>query len=769
MSFFADRLKRYYAVYTGGFILLILALVKLEELGMPARWIGYVFLFFTIAVYAVIGIMTRTADVSEYYVAGRRVPALFNGMATGADWMSAASFIGMAGTLYLSGFQGLAFILGWTGGFVLVALLLAPYLRRFGEYTIPDFLGSRYGGNAVRLVGVGAAIMASFVYVVAQIYGVGVITSRFVGLQFEIGVFVGLAGILVCSFLGGMRAVTWTQVAQYVILIIAYITPVAILSYQVTGVPVPQAVYGQVLQKVEVLENRIFELPAEQEARRMFRERADTYAEKIMRLPGSLQEERETLTQRINELKSSDAQMRDIVNVERLRRELPHDADQARLRWEEAMGTARARGAEPNHHAEAYPGELEESRYLLKLNFLTLVLCLMIGTAALPHVLIRYYTTPTVKAARDSVFWSLLLILLLYITAPAYAVFAKFEVLNHLVETPIAKLPGWVAAWAKVGLVTIEDINGDGILQLAELALNPDVIVLATPEIAGMPYVISGLVAAGGLAAALSTADGLLLTITSSLSHDVYFRIFRPDSSTQLRLVISKSLLLVVAVLAATVAAQRPGSILSMVSWAFSIAGSAFFPALVLGIFWKRANRAGAVAGMVAGLGLSIFYIVRLEFDGLPWLGISGQHMAPWFGIQSASAGVFGVACGFLVNIVVSLLTAPPSEEIQRFLEQIRYPTPRWQAGKPSRMAEYWRKTSCFTLALLVVWAATTVLVVWYARELNSMAFFNFPLGFYMSAQGALIIYLLITWIYARRMDRLDDQYGVDQRNREAG
>ena len=769
MSSFADQLKRYYAVYTGGFILLILALVKLEEMGMPPRWIGYVFLFFTIAVYAVIGIMTRTSDVSEYYVAGRRVPALFNGMATGADWMSAASFIGMAGTLYLSGFQGLAFILGWTGGFVLVALLLAPYLRRFGEYTIPDFLGSRYGGNTVRLVGVGAAILASFVYVVAQIYGVGVITSRFVGLQFEIGVFVGLAGILVCSFLGGMRAVTWTQVAQYVILIIAYITPVAILSYQVTGVPVPQVIYGEVLQKIETLENRIFELPAEQEARKLFRERADLYAEKIMRLPASLQEERETLTARINTLKSSDSQMRDIVNAERLRRELPRDADQARLSWEGAMFAAAARGAEPTHHAEAYPGELEEARRLLKLNFLTQVFCLMLGTAALPHVLIRYYTTPTVKAARDSVFWSLLLILILYVTAPAYAVFAKYEVLNHLAETPIAKLPGWVAAWAKVGLVSIEDINLDGILQLAELSLSPDVIVLATPEIAGMPYVISGLVAAGGLAAALSTADGLLLTITSSLSHDVYFRILRPDAPTQLRLVISKSLLLVVAVLAATVASQRPGTILSMVSWAFSIAASALFPALVLGIFWKRANQAGAIAGMAAGLGLALFYILRLEFDGLPWLGLGADQMAPWFGIQSSSAGVFGVAIGFLVNILVSLCTAPPSQEIRRFLEQIRYPTPRRQAGQSERMAEYWRKTSRFTLALLVVWAATTILVVWYARELNQFHFLNFPLGFYMAAQGALVIYLGITWIYARRMNRLDDQYGVDQRDREAG
>ena len=670
------RLQRYYLLYTGGFILFVAALALLEDHGMPPRWIGYSFLIFTISMYAVIGIMSRTSDVSEFYVAGRRVPAFFNGMATGADWMSAASFIGLAGTLYLSGYQGLAFVLGWTGGFVLVALLLAPYLRRFGEYTIPDFLSARYGGNAIRLVAVGAAILASFVYVVAQIYGVGVITSRFVSLQFEIGVFVGLAGILVCSFLGGMRAVTWTQVAQYVILIIAYVTPVAILSWSVTGNPVPQVVYGQVLQQVQQMEDKLFDSPAEVDARRLYRERADGYAQKIMQLPNSLSLEREDLTARINELKASDAQMKDIVALERQRRDLPHDPDQARLRWETAMFAAAERAAPPIHHAAAFPGD-DDAGWVQRINFLALVFCLTVGTAALPHVLMRYYTTPSVREARESVFWSLLFILLLYITAPAYAVFVKYEVFTHLVDIPIAKLPGWVAAWSKIGLVSIEDINRDGILQLAELSLNPDVIVLATPEIAGMPYVVSGLVAAGGLAAALSTADGLLLTITSALSHDVYYRIFRPQSSTQFRLVISKSMLLVVAVLAATVAAQKPGTILSMVAWAFSIAGSAFFPALVLGIFWRRATRAGALAGMVVGLSVAIYYIFRVEFNTIPWLGVSGFRMEPWFHVQSTSAGVFGVAAGFITIILVSLFTKAPEKEVEAFLDAIRRVRPR--------------------------------------------------------------------------------------------
>ncbi|MBI2307371.1 MAG: VC_2705 family sodium/solute symporter [Rhodocyclales bacterium] len=671
----ATRLRKYYLAYTGGFMVLIALLALLEWQGMPPRWIGYAFLFFTIMIYAAIGIMSRTANVSEYYVAGRRVPAVFNGMATGADWMSAASFIGLAGTLYLSGYQGLAYVMGWTGGYVLVALLLAPYLRKFGQYTIPDFLAARYGGNAARLVGVFAAVLASFVYVVAQIYGVGLIASRFVGLQFEIGIFLGLAGILVCSFLGGMRAVTWTQVAQYVILIIAYIAPVALLSLKVTSVPVPQLVYGEVLEKVRVLETQIFHLPAEEDARRRYQERADAYGARIERLPASLAEEKQRLSAVINERKlDANASMREVLALERQRRELPATPEQARAKWGEAKQAAQERASVPSHHAEAFPGASEEQRNAARINFLTLVFCLMIGTAALPHILVRYYTTPSVREARKSVFWSLLFILALYLTAPAYAVFAKYEIYLHLVNSEIARLPGWIAAWGKLGLVSIEDINGDGLLQLAELTLNPDVIVLATPEIAGLPYVVSGLVAAGALAAALSTADGLLLTITGALSHDVYYKVIRPQASTQWRLVISKSLLLVVAVMAAMVAAQKPATILSMVAWAFSIAGAAFFPALVLGIFWRRANKQGAVAGMLAGLLMTLYYMLRVQFDNLPWLGLHGIGMEPWLEVQSTSAGIWGVPVGFVVIAVVSLLTPPPPQQTQDLVERLRYP-----------------------------------------------------------------------------------------------
>ncbi|HNC51118.1 MAG TPA: cation acetate symporter [Accumulibacter sp.] len=674
MADYKIPLRRYYASYTVGFFVFILGLGVLERHGMPPRWIGYSFLLLTILLYATIGVLARTASVSEYYVAGRRVPAVFNGMATGADWMSSASFMGLAGTLYLSGYQGLAYVMGWTGGYVLVALLLAPYLRRFGQFTVPDFLAARYGGNLARLVGVFATVLASFVYVVAQIYAVGLITSRFVGLQFEVGVFVGLAGILVCSFLGGMRAVTWTQVAQYAILIVAYLVPVTILSYQVTGIPLPQLTYGQVLQKVQVLEEGIFDEPAEVDARRLFHERADGYYERILSLPASLDQERHHLTQQINDLKSSNVQMREVAALERQRRELPTSSTEARAYWETLMRQAGQRSMEPEHHLTPFPGNGEAVNDTARLNFLSLMFCLMVGTAALPHVLTRYYTTPSVREARNSVFWSLFFILALYLTAPAYAAFAKHEIYSHLVGSSMAQLPVWVSSWGKIGMVSIEDINNDGILQLAELSFNPDVILLATPEIAGLPYVVSGLVAAGALAAALSTADGLLLTIASALAHDVYYKIFRPKATTQWRLVVSKSLLLVVAVLAASVASQKPATILFMVAWAFSLAGSAFFPALILGVFWKRATATGAVSGMIIGLASTIYYMVRVHFDSIPWLGIHGIGMEPWLGIQSTAAGVWGVAAGFLTIVVVSLFGKPPSGATQDFVESVRYP-----------------------------------------------------------------------------------------------
>ncbi|MHB1373295.1 MAG: sodium:solute symporter family protein [Thauera sp.] len=665
---FARQLRRYYGVYTLTFAVFVVLLAIGESMGLSQQLIGHVFLFVTIAIYATIGVMSRTSDVSEYYVAGRRVPAMFNGMATAADWMSAASFIGLAGTLYFSGFEGLAFVTGWTGGFVLVALLLAPYLRKFGQYTIPDFLGARYQGNVARLVGLAATVLASFVYLVAQIYGVGLVTSRFVSVEFEIGLFIGLAGILVCSFLGGMRAVTWTQVAQYVILIIAYLVPVVILSYKLTGIPIPQAVYGSVLQQISAREDVLIDAPTEVEVRKLYAARAQDFADKIAKLPDSLDIERRRMVDQLNEMRLGDAQARDIALTERALRDLPRTPAEAQQLWERARIEALERSKPPPRHADAHPGATERESTIARNNFLALMFVLMVGTAALPHILMRYYTTPGVMEARRSVMWSLFFIFLLYVTAPAYAVFAKWEVYHNVVGSSLGILPDWVASWGRVGLVRIEDLNGDGILQLAELRLNTDVIVLATPEIAGLPYVVSGLVAAGGLAAALSTADGLLLTISNALSHDLYYKVINPKASTHRRLVISKSQLLVVAVVAAWVASLRPDNILFMVGLAFSIGASSFFPALVLGIFWKRANRPGAVTGMLAGLTVTLIYVVRTH----PFFG--GSMANAWLDINPISAGVFGVPLGFLTIIIVSLLTKPPPREIQDLVDYVRYP-----------------------------------------------------------------------------------------------
>jgi len=669
---FNQQLKKYYAFYTGGFIAFLIFLAIGEKMGMPRQWIGYIFLFATIALYAGIGIMSRTADVAEYYVAGRRVPAFFNGMATGADWMSAASFIGMAGGLYLQGYDGLAFIMGWTGGYCLVALFLAPYLRKFGQFTIPDFLGARYGGNIARFIGVIAAILCSFTYVVAQIYGVGLITSRFTGVEFGVGVFLGLAGILVCSFLGGMRAVTWTQVAQYIILIIAYMIPVVMLSVKQTGFPIPQFIYGKQLEKVTALEKKLAADPKEIEVRSIFKQRAKVAEARIEGLPASYETEKAAVAKKVEELKAANAPAGEIRAAEKLLADFPKSVDEAGSKWIADRNAANARAAPPLKHAEPFSAPTEQGRDIKRRNFLALIFCLMVGTAALPHILMRYYTTPSVNEARVSVFWSLFFIFLLYFTAPALAVLVKFEVYQNLIGSKIADLPGWVASWAKVdpALMRIQDVNHDGILQLSELTLGQDIVVLATPEIAGLPYVISGLVAAGGLAAALSTADGLLLTIANALSHDVYYKMIDPHATTQRRVTISKILLLVVAIVAAYVTSLKPGDILFLVGAAFSLAASAFFPALVMGVFWKRATKWGAVLGMVVGLGICVYYMVTRY----PFFGI---NMPLWWDIQPISSGLFGVPAGILTIIVVSLLTPEPARDVQELVEHVRYPNLR--------------------------------------------------------------------------------------------
>jgi len=576
---FLANLGKVYGGYTGGFIGFTILLAILEQFGVSNQVIGYAFVFLTIGVYAYIGILSRTAELSEYYVAGRVVPAFYNGMATGADWMSAASFISMAGGLYLAGYANLGYVLGWTGGYVLVAILLAPYLRKFGQFTVPDFLGTRYEGNVARVCGVIVLFSASFTYIVAQCFGIGIITSRFIGISFELAIFVGLLGILVCSMLGGMRAVTWTQVAQYIILIIAYLVPVIWLSTKKYGVPIPELTYGQALQQISELEKQL-----------------------------------------------------GIVR--------PHVAafvdNTGKFSWNEFH------------------------------NFWALVLCLMVGTASLPHVLMRYFTTPNVRQARESVGWSIFFIFLLYFTAPAYAAFCKLEVYQNVIGQPIASLPAWVQNWSQVGgLLTIRDANNDGILQLAEFVINQDIIVLSMPEIAGLPYVISGLVAAGGLAAALSTADGLLLAIANALSHDIYYKMIDPKASTMKRLMVARVLLVVVAIIGAAVAGTRPSGIIQMVAWAFSLAAAGLFAPLVLGIWWKRTTSTGAILGMMSGFLVCLYYLIGTRYFDMPL----------WFGIRNISSALFGLPVAFIVTWAVSLVTTPPSKEMQDFVDSIRTPS----------------------------------------------------------------------------------------------
>ena len=593
---FIKNLPRIYGLYTGGFVLFILVMAVLEQLGVGAATIGILFVAFTVVIYAVIGWLSRTMQVDAYYVAGREVPPVFNGMATAADWMSGASFVALAGGIYFGGHGYLAFVVGWTGGYVLVNSLLAPYLRKFGCYTVPDFIGTRYGGNLARFIATVILVVASFTYVTAQINASGTIASRALLIPFEFGVWFGLLGILLCSMLGGMRAVTWTQVAQYIVLIIAYLVPVIWMSnVQGFGI-IPHFSYGDAV-------NRIAELEA-------------------------------------------------------------------------AWGVGAAAGGDApfggvriltTHHNEPGTG-------LASWKFISLALCMMAGTASLPHILMRYFTTPSVRAARKSVSWSLLFIFLLYFTAPALATLTKLQVLDpELASGIIGKsieevmALDWIQNWAAVKFLAISDFNGDGILQVNEFFMRPDIVVLATPEIANLPYVISGLVAAGGMAAAMSTADGLLLAIANALSHDLYYKIIDPKADTRTRLIVARILLIVIGALAAFVASFRLTGILGAVAWAFDFAASGLFFPLVLGVWWKRANRAGAIAGMVLGFAAGSFYLYLVRFAG----------MDPWLGIDHLRFAIIGMPVSLVAMVVVSLATEEPDEETQQMVDAIRDPSGR--------------------------------------------------------------------------------------------
>ena len=620
-------LQRIFGYYTVGFLGITILIGIGEAIGLFSnQMIGWIFMALSLAIYVVIGILTRTSNPDQYYVAGRGVPAIFNGMATGSDWMSAASFISMGGALSAQGFAGLAYVMGWTGGYLLLAVFLGPYLRQFGAYTIPDFLGARFGGNIPRLIGVVGAVACSFTYLIAQVTGVGLIVSRFIGLDFNVGVFVGLLGVLFCSVLGGMKSVTWTQVAQYIILIISYLVPVVYLSWVVFSIPIPELTYGQLLQQNNARAIEITKDAKEKETRALWQKDADDANAKIK--AGGLPEAE------VNKLK-----------------------DQAALSARQATAPAASETAKFSRYLTVPSG-------VGMWNFLALTFCLMVGTAGLPHILTRYYTTPSVRQARTSVAWSLFFIFLLYFTAPAYAAFARFTIYAKLVGTQIAQLPRWVTLWQPAGLFSVVDKNGDGIVQWADFVIrSTDFVVLSMPEIAGLPFVITGLVMAGGLAAALSTADGLLLTIANAISHDLYYNIINPRTSLAVRLTITKILLVVTALIAAYVATYRLAIIVELVAWAFSLAGASFFPALVMGIWWKRTNKAGACWGMAVGLAITAYYMIGSRFYGVSW-----------FGTQTIASAIFGLPAGFLTIWIVSLLTAPPPKEVQDLVVNVRYP-----------------------------------------------------------------------------------------------
>ena len=670
------RLHRIFALYVVGVVAFLALMAWAEQRGLSRHWIGPIFLFLTVMVYAGIGVYGRTTDPEEYYVAGRRIPPIYNGMAAAADWMSAASFISLSGALYLQGFSGtpgqaggLAYLLGWTGGFCLVALLIAPHLRAMGLYTVPDFFHVRFGGRWPRIIAALAAVLCSFTYVVAQIYGVGLIASRLTGVQFEIGIMLGLGGVLLCSFLGGMRAITWTQVAQYVVVLLAFLIPVSWLAYKQLGNPMAPLVYGAQLGKIADMEERLLDSPAEHQVVVAYLRRAQDFEARLQDVEGALEREREKARERVRALRDQNADVGLIVSASRELVSLPRDAASARERWTREMREnyerARPLGGLPLH-SQAFAGDPNGSPHerkeyeLARRNFLALMFCLMVGTAGLPHLLTRYYTAPSVAAARTSVAWSLFFIALLYLSAPALAVLVKFEVMQNLVGSSFETLPNWLAQWARVdaSLLSVEDVNGDGLVQFGEIRLGADLIMLATPELGGLPYVVSGLVAAGGLAAALSTADGLLLTISNALVRDLYYRGAPREASPEQRVILTKFTLLSVALAAAFVAALKPAEILPLVSASFSLAASAFVPVMVLGIFWRGTTRQGAVAGMLAGLGIAVYYMlshVPVLRTWAGWLLADGL----WFGIQPISAGVFGVPAGLIVAVVVSRITRP--------------------------------------------------------------------------------------------------------------
>ncbi|TMM53841.1 cation acetate symporter [Maribacter algarum] len=555
----------------------------------------YILVGITFALYIGIAIWSRAGSTKEFYVAGGGVSPLANGMATAADWMSAASFISMAGIIAFAGYDGSVYLMGWTGGYVLLALLLAPYLRKFGKFTVPDFIGDRYYSNTARIVAVICALLVSFTYVAGQMRGVGLVFSRFLEVDINTGVIIGMIIVLFYAVLGGMKGITYTQVAQYCVLIFAFMVPAIFISIQMTGNPIPQLGMGSTLN-----------------------DGSGTFLlDKLDGLSTELG---------FNEYTDGSKSMTDIFAI---------------------------------------------------------TLALMVGTAGLPHVIVRFFTVKRVKDARKSAGWALLLIAILYTTAPAVAVFARTNMINTVSDQPYADMPEWFSTWEKTELIKFDDKNGDGKIQyvadvkLNELTVDRDIMVLANPEIANLPAWVIALVAAGSLAAALSTAAGLLLVISSSISHDLIKKVLKPEISEKGELWAARGAATVAVVIAGYFGIDPPGFVAAVVALAFGLAAASFFPAIVLGIFYKKMNKEGAIAGMVVGILLMLFYMLKFKFgifDGGK-AAVAGLKESWWFGISPEGFGTVAMLVNFAVSIVVMQFTPPPPQNVQDIVEDIRIPS----------------------------------------------------------------------------------------------
>ncbi len=540
------------------------------------------------ALYIGIALWTRAGSTKEFYVAGGGVPPLINGMATAADWMSAASFISMAGLISFAGYDGSVYLMGWTGGYVLLALLLAPYLRKFGKFTVPDFIGERYYSQQARVVAVICALFISFTYISGQMRGVGIVFSRFLEVDINVGVIVGMAIVFIYAVLGGMKGITYTQVAQYVVLIFAYMVPAIFISMQMTGNPIPQLGMGGTVADGAYLLDKL-----------------------------------------------------DGLNQE--------------------LGfAAYTDGSKP------------------MIDVFCITAALMVGTAGLPHVIVRFFTVPRVKDARSSAGWALVFIAILYTTAPAVATFVRTNLIQTVSNKPYSEMPTWFHKWEEAKLITFKDKNEDGNIQYLkaadknELTIDKDIMVLANPEIAGLPAWVVALVAAGGLAAALSTAAGLLLVISSAISHDLLKNAIRPNISEKGELMAARIAAGVSVILAGLLGIYPPGFVAQVVAFAFGLAAASFFPAIILGIFDKRTNREGALAGMITGLVFTVAMILLMRADKL--LGTSAPIVKDFFGISAEGIGTIGMIINTVITLVVSRITPPPPEHIQHLIEDIRIP-----------------------------------------------------------------------------------------------